>query len=207
MTSLPNQILLLIKKAPGLTDREITNRLRGSSAPQQPINIAARGLEGRGGLVRRKREDGLIGNYPGERVLIPRPVTAKPITSEVKGDLSEDRLKQYLENWLRHEGWEVEVAWGRSHGTDIRAFRGGKRWMIEVKGIGSRAEMRVNYFIGILGETLQRMEDPYSRYSIALPDVQQFRNLWKRLPRLAKKRTQISALFVSSSGEVIEAAD
>ncbi len=64
--------------------------------------------------------------------------------------------------------------------------------------------MRVNYFLSILGELLQRMDDPDARYSIALPDMQQFRRLWQRLPQLAKARTTISALFVSPSGKVEE---
>jgi len=29
--------------------------------------------------------------------------------------------------------------------------------------------MRVNYFLGVLGETLQRMDDAQAKYSIALP--------------------------------------
>ena len=37
--------------------------------------------------------------------------------------------------------------------------------------------MRVNYLISMLGETLQRMDDPDAKYSIAIPDVQQFREL------------------------------
>ena len=90
---------------------------------------------------------------------------------------------------------------------DVVANRGRKRWVIEVKGIGSRSAMRVNYFIGILGETLQRMEDPTARYSIALPDISQFRGLWERLPYLAKKRTGITALFVDAQGNVREIAD
>jgi len=53
-------------------------------------------------------------------------------------------------------------------------------------------------------ELLQRMDDPDARYSIALPDMQQFRRLWQRLPQLAKARTTISALFVSPSGNVEE---
>jgi len=67
--------------------------------------------------------------------------------------------------------------------------------------------MRVNYFIGILGETLQRMDDPASKYSISLPDVPQFRRLWSRLPHLAKKRTGITVLFISAKGEVTEMAE
>ena len=84
------------------------------------------------------------------------------------------------------------------------AHSGLSRWIIEVKGQGSRPEMRVNYFLGILGELLQRMSDPQARYSIALPDLPQFRRLWERLPSLAKERTGISALFVASSGKVEE---
>lgn len=64
--------------------------------------------------------------------------------------------------------------------------------------------MRVNYFLGILGETLQRMADEEAKYSIALPDVPQFRGLWSRLPELAKSRTTITALFVSPEGVVRE---
>jgi len=64
--------------------------------------------------------------------------------------------------------------------------------------------MRVNYFLSILGELLQRMDDPDARYSIALPDMKQFRRLWQRLPDLAKSRTEISALFVDGSGRVEE---
>jgi hypothetical protein len=58
----------------------------------------------------------------------------------------------------------------------------------------------------VLGETLQRKDDPKTVYSIALPNVKQFRNLWNRLPLLAKQRTGITALFVSADGQV-EVAD
>lgn len=72
----------------------------------------------------------------------------------------------------------------------------------EVKGRGSRQAMRVNYFLAILGETLQRMTESNARYSIALPDLPQYQGLWSRLPTLAKERTQISVLFVSEDGTV-----
>lgn len=64
--------------------------------------------------------------------------------------------------------------------------------------------MRVNYFLAKLGETLQRMSDPNAKYSIALPDMPQYRNLWNRLPRLAKERTGISVLFVNEKKEIEE---
>jgi len=203
VTTLPKQILSLIGKSPGLTDREITNALRGVGAPQQPINQAARSLESQGILVRLKRDDGLIGNYVTEKK-VPMVPRLRPLVNnhEVAG-LSEDEIKKVLKVWLLEQGWSVKIAMGQARGIDIEAIRGKERWIIEVKGIGSRPQMRVNYFLSILGETLQRMDDPAALYSLALPDLQQFKKLWGRLPTLAKNRTQISVLFVSKSGAVV----
>jgi hypothetical protein len=121
------------------------------------------------------------------------------------GDLSEDTLKRILKAWLEAQAWQVgAVAWGKSHGADIEATKDGRHWIIEVKGLGSRNPMRVNYFLSILGETLQRMSDPMAKYSIALPDVPQFVGLWERLPELAKFRTGITALLVDRQGNVRE---
>jgi hypothetical protein len=64
--------------------------------------------------------------------------------------------------------------------------------------------MRVNYFLSMLGELLQRMHDSEARYSVALPEMPQFRRLWGRLPGLAQSRTGISALFVDAAGNVDE---
>jgi hypothetical protein len=74
--------------------------------------------------------------------------------------------------------------------------------VIEVKGIGSRPQMRVNFFLGVLAELLQRMDDPHAAYSVAFPDVAQYRGLWNRLPALAKQRTSITAIFVSENGTI-----
>jgi len=120
------------------------------------------------------------------------------------GDLSEDKLKLLLKAWLETQGWQVSVAWGKTHGADIEATKAGTLWIIEVKGIGSRNAMRVNYFLAILGETLQRMNDPTAKYSVALPDIPQFNGLWERLPKLAKSRTGITALLVDDQGKIRE---
>src|SRR5439155_16872040 len=90
---------------------------------------------------------------------------------------------------------------------DVDAFKEGHRWIIEAKGTGSRDQMRVNYFLAVLGEILQRMIDPQAKYSIALPDYRQFRNLWTHLAELAKSRTGITILFVDSEGNVNEVGD
>jgi hypothetical protein len=62
--------------------------------------------------------------------------------------------------------------------------------------------MQNNYFLGVLGELLQRMHDQNASYSIALPDLPKFRRLWNQLPALAKQRTGISALFIDDKGTV-----
>jgi hypothetical protein len=204
MSTLAEQIIRLLEQNPGMTDREITDSLRGHSYNQQPINQKCHDLQGRGVLARRKRSDSLIGNYLATQavnlVAIRRDEPDHMSTNDI---LSEDDVKQCLEKWLIGDGWQVEIAWGNKPGVDIKAHKESELWLIEVKGGGSRSAMRVNYFLGVLGELLQHMDDPDASYSIAFPDLQQFRRLWERLPALAKQRTGISALFVNKDGDVV----
>jgi hypothetical protein len=184
--------------------------LRGSSAGPQQINQAARLLERKGVLVRMRRPDALIGNYPsqvGAGIAAPVSKPTGVIRNHDVDALSEDEIKEVIDSWLQVDGWETKVAWGKAQGIDIDARRGLERWIIEVKGPGSRQPMRVNYFISILGETLQRMSDPTARYSIAFPDLPQYRNLWSRLPDLAKSRTGISIIFVSKTCQLLHLAE
>ena len=137
-------------------------------------------------------------------------IPKQPVFSKKNHDvdaLSEDEIKEVLVKWLSNQGWSTKVAWGRTQGVDVEAVKGKERWVIEVKGPGSRPQMRVNYFLGILGEMLQRMDNPATRYSIVLPDLQQYRRLWDRLPKLAKSRTKISILFVSVDRQVVHVID
>lgn len=231
MPTLKQRILDVLATTPGLTDRQLTNLIHGQHAPQQPVNIAARDMVRTGTIVRRKRNDGLLGNYPAnsngasagiskaasslmELSLSPvadpatraqeiaPPTKTGGLERPAEDPMCEDALKAALVKWLEADGWTCRVAWGRERGVDLFAQRGTSRWIIEVKGRGSLSAMRVNYFLMILGETLQRMDDPDTLYSIALPDLKQYRNLWARLPSLAKVRTGISALFVDEAGRV-----
>lgn len=197
--TLADEIQQKLATDPGLTDRELADALRGAGAPQQAVNQTCRTLASRGLITRRSRADGRIGNFPNEPGVVTVPVPPPEVETDA---LSEDALKGVLKAWLESDGWQVQIAWGRARGTDIVAERAGERWLIEVKGRGSRQAMRVNYFLMILGETLQRMTESSARYSIALPDLPQYRGLWSRLPSLAKDRTQISVLFVSEDGTV-----
>jgi hypothetical protein len=197
---LADRILEVVAEQPGITDRWLADALFGRGSAQQRVNGECRRLADQKKIIRRKRDDGLIGNflYVGEQV---SPIIKEQLPS-VLGHLSEDRIKEILNDWLKRNGWESTIAWGRSRGVDIGAIRNNERWLIEVKGQGSLDAMRVNYFLAMLGEILQRMNDPKALYSIALPDIKQFRNLWARLPALAKQRTTITALFVSEDGKV-----
>jgi hypothetical protein len=125
-------------------------------------------------------------------------------SSTNKNELQEDEIKHKLNEYLESLGWITQIAMGKVHGIDIDASRGNERWIIEVKGCGSRSAMRVNYFLAMLGEILQRMDDPIAKYSIALPDMKQYRGLWERLPKQAKVRTSVSILFVKEDGTVEE---
>jgi len=62
--------------------------------------------------------------------------------------------------------------------------------------------MQNNYFLAVLGELLQRMDNERTNYSIALPNLQKFRRLWNQLPLVAKTRTGITVLFVDEKGKV-----
>lgn len=197
---------MLLKDQDGLTDREITNLLLGVSEPQQSVNQACRSLESKQIIKRVQRFDGKLGNYLNAEKAIVNAAESqnKPDVSMASSVFSEDNIKQKLKEHLEKNGWQTQIAWGKTPGIDINAIRRTERWIIEVKGVGSSNPMNVNYFLGVLAETLQRMDDPNAKYSIALPDVKQFRNLWGRLPFLAKSRTEITALFVNEQGKIEE---
>ena len=156
-------------------------------------------------IVRRDRQDGIFGNYLVNDPTSEPPAQVPEPEDQPSLEQSEDRIKRMLKEHLTSRGWIIRgIAWGKKAGIDIEAKRGKQRWLIEVKGIRSRPQMRANYFLGVLGELLCRMTDPDAKCSIAVPDVPHFRNLWRRLLAEAKSRTRITALFVGESGVLEE---
>ncbi len=189
------------------TDRELTDKLCGYGEPPQSVNQTCRELRDRGYIKRSERpiRNSLAEKeyFHSDKTVVDRTKrvsVSKDSTADKNSTICEESLKKCLNDWLIANGWETTVAWGKQHGIDIDAKRNNEHWIIEVKGNGSRNAMRVNYFLGILGELLQHMHDPHTRYSIALPDLKQYRNIWARLPALAKQRTTIDAIFVSETG-------
>ena len=137
----------------------------------------------RGMLIRRKREDGLIGNWINDEYLN----TGISETLGPDDEISDKKIKQILDAYLKSQGWKTQIAWGFTHGVDIEATFNRLRWIIEVKGSETINLLPVNTFVSVIGEVIQRMDDPECKYSIALPDIKQFRRLWFRLPGLAKE--------------------
>jgi hypothetical protein len=206
MANLSTRIIDLLRESPGLSDREITDKLVGKGRPQQHVNATCRRLAERGFINRTTRFDGRIGNYLSNQDRAKSSIVLESLEITGTYSMSEDAVKEILKSWLESKGWTTSVAWGNSPGIDIEATKGSERWIIEVKGPGSRPQMRVNYFLAVIGELLQKIDDPNAKYSLALPELPQFRRLWDRLSHLAKSRTTISALFVSPDGRVDEVA-
>src|SRR5687768_13839086 len=79
MKGLRDLIVAHVKAHPGQTDREITDAVVGKGKAQQGVNQASRELERRGLVVRDKRGDGKIGNFPATTENAARLPIAAPI--------------------------------------------------------------------------------------------------------------------------------
>ena len=115
--------------------------------------------------------------------------------------MDEQAVIRALRQWLRKRGWRVRT---QNRGADIVAKRGRETWIIEAKGAPQRPQQRRNYFLDALGEILQRMDSCRTKYSVAFPYVEPYIRLWDKLPRCAKHRTRLTALFVDEDFDVRE---
>ncbi len=199
-----DRVLEFLARCPGRDDDEIASALE--IEPRQTINILCRKLHREGLLRRELGSRGKIVNFLTDKAVetAPMPVILAITPGSQSAPLSEDQVKAELAKWLEMAGWSVKVAWGRTRGIDIVASRGTEKWIIECKGIGSSAPMKNNYFLGVVGEVLQRMHDDGARHSVAFPDLPKFRRLWKELPSRVKEQLKLTALFVTPQGTVSE---
>lgn len=198
MTDLERNIIRTLEKNPGYSDKDLAEVVIGRTNSPRYVNQTCRTLVTRGIILRNKRPDGLIGNWLNTNSM-NLSQTLDPVD-----EISDKKIKKGLETFLKSQGWETKIAWGFTHGIDIEATQGTHRWIIEVKGYETLNLLPANIFVSVLGEIIQRMEDPECKYSIALPDIEPFRRLWARLPAVAIERTRLTALFVTNNNQVSE---
>lgn len=174
--SLGEQILEVLGSGGALDDDEIAIRL---GVARQQVNQTCRRLAAQGVVVREPGWRGKIVNRAsGQAPSAPAP----PPQALASGPLTEDAVKEAVRVHLEAGGHEVTVAWGRAHGVDVEAIGPEGRVVIEAKGDAPSQQQQTNYFIGALGELVQRMSDPNATYGLALPDVRVSRALVGRLP-------------------------
>jgi hypothetical protein len=192
VATIAERILEAIRYAP-LDDDVLAERLRVSQ--RQSINQAARRLEALGRLRRYIGPDGKIVNSLIDENAPPSLADSPPALPSSL--LTEDEVKAAVHDYLAAQGFEVVIAWGRIRGIDIDARHpDGPRYVIEAKAEVALQPQQVNYFIGALGELVQRMDDPNAIYGLALPDNRQYRGLVARLPTLARRRLGLVVFWV-----------
>jgi hypothetical protein len=117
----------------------------------------------------------------------------------IAGLLTEDEVKSAVLAFLQARGYtDIKVAWGHQRGVDIDARGPDGRLLIEAKGDAPTPQMQGNYFLGTLGELLQRMDDSDASYGIALPDNNRSRMLIEKFPDLAVTRLRLRFYLVLS---------
>lgn len=203
VTTLGDRILDAIRHAP-LDDDVLAKRL--GVGHRQAVNQAARRLAAQGQLRRLAGPDGKILNALPEA---PQPSIVDSAPSRTSNRdtatlrITEDEVKGAVRDHLVSQGFEVAVAWGRVRGIDLEAHHfDERRYVVDAKGeAGTSGAQRVNYFLGVIGELVQRMDDAEASYGIALPDNRQYRGLVDRLPGLAKERLRLAVFWVRRTGD------
>jgi hypothetical protein len=191
--TLADRIVEVLQTVPaGLDDDELANRL---GVVRQAVNQACRKLAAGDRLRRGVGTSGKIINTLDRTW---RPVERLPAMPAEGSLLIEDEIKGAVRHHLASDGYDVRVAWGRQRGIDIEATRSEPpdRLVIEANGEATLQPQQLNYFLGALGELLQRMNDPSARYGLALPDNRQYRGLVQRLPALVWTRLNLFVFFV-----------
>jgi hypothetical protein len=200
MATLADRILTAIRYAP-LDDDVLAKRL--GVGHRQAVNQAARRLEAQGRVRRFTGPDRKIVNALPDSPVQQIPEAIPPRVAPGGSRITEDEVKEAVRAHLTTQGFNVAVAWGRVRGIDIDARHlDGRRYVIEAKAeVGKNGPQQVNYFIGMLGELIQRMDDAHALYGIALPDNRQYQGLVDRLPALAKERLRLAVFWVRRDGD------
>jgi hypothetical protein len=151
-------------------------------------------------------------SQPSEKAKVTSEVPPKRSSSRdrfIENRITEDEVEEAVRSFLAADGFAVKLAWGRAPGTDIVAqHTDGRRYVGEAKSeVGVAGAQQHNYFVGMLGELIQRVYGPGSTYAIALPDNRQYRGLLDRLPELGKKRLRLAVFWVDRTASGREVAE
>jgi DNA-binding MarR family transcriptional regulator len=196
---------IIATSAHPMDDDEIAARI---GVVRQAVNQVCRKLEAQGRIHRRVGPDGKLVNQivdepPMGQLRVAQSTPQRPADATATLIL-EDDVKRAVRDFLLARGLSVEVKWGRERGIDVTAHGQTERWIVEAKGEVASDQQQGNYFLGVIGELLQRMDDPSARYALALPNNRRFRGRVSRLPRLARQRLALTVLFVNADGRVTE---
>lgn len=194
VATIAERILAALEQEGSLDDDELAVRL---GVGRQSINPVVNRLAGRGDIGRFVGPAGkLLNTMPGasaESAPSATPVVAEP----GDGLLSEDEVKMAVRDYLEGQGYAVKVAWGRARGIDLHARHPHRPTVVvEAKGEVASDQQQGSYFLGALGELVQRMDDAEAVYALALPDNRRYRGLVNRLPALARQRFDLRVYWV-----------
>jgi biotin operon repressor len=199
MTTAERVLAALLAADKALNDDELASIL---GIRRQVVNQVCRQLQAMGRIARRGGAGAKLCN---ELIRDPMPEAIQTLapqpTAPGRQMISEDQVKAAVQDHLEGLGYRVHVMWGRDRGIDIVATGPAERFVLEAKGEVARPPQQVNYFLGALGELVQRMEDPNARYGLALPDNRQYRGLVSRLPAFAKSQLDFVVFFVARQGD------
>jgi hypothetical protein len=128
----------------------------------------------------------------------PEKSGARKVCKKCPLFIEEDEVKKAVVQMLKADGWTVNrMALGQTHGVDIEATHKLKGTvLIEAKGEGSLNPMRVNYFLMVLGELIQKMDTPNKQYGIGLPANSQYAHLIIKLPLWIKQHLKLKVFLV-----------
>ena len=196
---------IIATSAHPMDDDEIAARI---GLIRQAVNQVCRKLEAQGRIHRRVGPDGKLVNQIVDEPTLGQPPVLQSASQRLADGTTtlilEDDVKRAVRDFLLARGLSVEVKWGRERGIDVTAHGQTERWIVEAKGEVASDQQQGSYFLGAIGQLVQRMDDPSARYALALPDNRRFRGLVSRLPRLARQRLALTVLFVDASGTVTE---
>ena len=201
MTLAEDIVIALARAGRPMDDDQLATVLR---VRRQAVNQTCRALASQGHVRRAGGVGSKIVNWLADsgHAATVSPAEVHHINKPVAGSLlTEDEVKEAAAAHLTSMGWSVAVAWGHTRGIDIEASRDDERLVLEAKGEVSLQPQQVNYFLGAVGELVQRMSDPTSRYGLALPDNRQYRGLVSRLPEVARRQVVQVVLFVTRSAQ------